>query len=343
MSASVASIQPFHPTPLDDELAALAVQLEELGLASHSGKGKHPVDHPPDFEIAFASFQAELEQYKTFLGDQRLAQSIGAAVHTDGDLIGDFTAQEVQSHEDHRFVLQLSADDPEIEKPPCSLGVGLHGEIDDWMSTVTGARAAQSVVNFSDDETDAGPSMTSAERQADTINKFSMEFSCIACTDRYPRTTMVTAKCGHRYCAECAKKLFTQASNRERDYPPTCCKQPIPLALMTSHMTPEEIAAFQLATVEFGTLYRKRVYCSNRDCNMFIVPENIDMGIQQATCSRCGTETCSSCPNAYHPGRECPDDSVLHQTMELAKTLDWQICKACNRVVDLLVGCNHIT
>jgi hypothetical protein len=64
---SVATIRPFYPTQLDDELVALTLQLEELGLASEAGKGKYPVNHPPDFEVAFASFQAELQEYKTFL------------------------------------------------------------------------------------------------------------------------------------------------------------------------------------------------------------------------------------------------------------------------------------
>jgi hypothetical protein len=341
MSASVASIQPFHPSPLDDELAALALQLEELGLASQSGKGKHPVDHPPDFEIAFASFQAELEQYNMFLGDQRLAQSIGAAVHTDGNLIGDFTAQEVQSHEDHRFVLQLSAGDPEIENPPRSSMTGIHGEIDNWISTVTDARAAQSVVDFSDDEADAGPSMTYAERQADTIKKLSMEFSCIACTDRRPRTAMVTAKCGHRYCADCAKSLFMRSTKDEDLYPPKCCKQPMPLALVAKHMDHGELAKFQLASVEFAT--RHRVYCSNVACGMFIVPDSIDASIQRAMCPSCGTETCSICKNGYHYGSDCPDDPSIRQTRELAHSLGWQTCHACDRVVQLRSGCNHMT
>jgi hypothetical protein len=341
MSASVASYQPFQPTSLDDELAALTFQLEELGLASQSGKGKHPVDHPPDFEIAFASFQAEIEQYKTFLADQKLAQSIGAAVHTDGILIREFTAQEVESHEDHRFVLQLCADDPEIEGPPSSLIIGNRGEIDDWMSTVTDARAAQSAVDFSDDETDAGPSMTYAERQADTIKKLSMEFSCVACTDRHSRTAMVTAKCGHRYCADCAKSLFMRSTKDEDLYPPKCCKQPIPLALVAKHMDHVELATFQLSSVEFST--RHRVYCSNVACGMFIVPDNIDAVNQRAMCSSCGTESCSVCKNGYHHGSDCPDDPSIRQTRELAQSLGWQTCHACDRVVQLRSGCNHMT
>lgn len=180
---SVATIYPFHPTPLDDELVALTLQLEELGLFSDAGKGKHPVDHPPDSEVAFASFQAELQEYKTFLGDQKLAQSISAAVHADGALIGDLAAQELQSHQDHRFVLQLSNDDPEIEAPSGSTGLSSQENVDDWMPIVADTVAAHSVADFSDDEIEDGPSMTYAERQADTLKKMSMKFQCIACTD----------------------------------------------------------------------------------------------------------------------------------------------------------------
>lgn len=341
MSASVASIQPFHPTPLDDELAALTLQLEELGFVSESGKGKHPIDQPPDFEVAFASFQAELEEYKTFLGDQKLAQSIGAAVHADGALIGNFTAQEIQSHADHRFVLQLTNDDPDMEILPSLAGAQTDRQIEDWVSTITGTMVADSVVDFPDEETEAGPSMTFAERQADTIKKLSMVFQCVACTERRPRVTMVTANCGHRYCSDCAKSLFMRSTKDEGLYPPKCCKQVIPLALVARHMDVGELATYQLAIVEFAT--QDKVYCSNRSCGLFIVPDDIDSGLQRANCSTCGTETCTICTHEYHRGSDCPDDPSLRQTRELAESMGWQTCKTCKRVVQLRSGCNHMT
>lgn len=331
----------FHSEPLGDELAALSLQLEELGLRSASGKGKYPVDHPPDFEIAFSSFQAELEMYRTFLGDQRLAQSMGAAVHTDEAIISDLTAQEIQSHADHHFVLQLSNDDPEIEAPPQSVGAQAERNIEDWMSTVTGTMAAHSVVDFSDEETEAGPSLTYSERQAVTIKKLNMEFHCIACTDRAPRANMVTAPCGHRYCGDCVKSLFMRSTKDESLYPPKCCKQHIPLASAARFLDETDLAVFQLAAVEFATQHR--VYCSNLKCGMFIVPNNIESSLQRAFCSACGTETCTSCTNGYHPGHDCPDDPSLRQTQELAASLGWQTCQACKRVVQLWSGCNHMT
>ncbi|OAL52699.1 ariadne RING finger [Pyrenochaeta sp. DS3sAY3a] len=209
------------------------------------------------------------------------------------------------------------------------------------MSTVTGTIAAHSVLDFSDEETEAGPSLNYAERQAVTLRKLTMEFQCTACTDRVSRGDMVTAQCGHRYCADCMKSLFMRSTKDEGLYPPKCCKIPIPLALVARHMDANDLSTFQLAAVEFATQHR--VYCSNLNCAKFIVPDNIKSGLQRADCAACGTETCAICMNGYHYSRDCPDDPSLHQTRELAKSLGWQTCGACNRVVQLRSGCNHMT
>jgi hypothetical protein len=341
MSVCAVPTQRIHSTLVDDELAALTLQLEELGLITASRKGKHPVDHPPDVEVAFASFQAELEEYKTLLHDQKLAQSIGAAVQTDEATIGSIIAQEIQSHADHRFVLQLSNDDPEIEASSRSVRAQTEGKIEDWMSTLSDTMAAHSVVEFSDEETEAGPFLNYAERQAEIITKLTMEFQCVACTDKVPRSNMVTVQCGHRYCADCVRSLFMRSTKDEGLYPPKCCKRPIPLALVARHMDANDFTIFQLAAVEFATPHR--VYCSNLNCAKFIVSNNIKSGLQRADCLACGAETCTICMNEYHRSRDCPDDPSLRQTRELAVSLGWQTCNACKRVVQLRSGCNHIT
>jgi hypothetical protein len=84
-------------------------------------------------------------------------------------------------------------------------------------------------------------------------------------------------------------------------------------------MDADELANFQLAAVEFATQHR--VYCSNLECVSFIVPENIDSSARHAHCTKCGTETCSRCLTIYHDSSDCPGDSSLRQTKELAKSL----------------------
>ena len=47
-------------TVLDDEIAALALQLEEINNHSENSKGKYPAHRPPDIELAFSTFHAEI-------------------------------------------------------------------------------------------------------------------------------------------------------------------------------------------------------------------------------------------------------------------------------------------
>ncbi|PVH92873.1 hypothetical protein DM02DRAFT_470523, partial [Periconia macrospinosa] len=80
-------------TSFDDEIAALTLQLEEIGIYSQAGKGKHAVDRPPDSDLAYASFQAELQDCQASLEDRRLARSIGAAVHSDGAVVTELASE----------------------------------------------------------------------------------------------------------------------------------------------------------------------------------------------------------------------------------------------------------
>ncbi|KAF1361764.1 ariadne RING finger [Lizonia empirigonia] len=209
------------------------------------------------------------------------------------------------------------------------------------MSTLSVTVAESAVLDFSDDESEAGPSMTFAQRQAETMNKLSMEFQCTICTDRFPRAMMVTTKCSHRYCGDCAKSLFMRAIKDEQLYPPRCCKQPIPLNLVTRHMNAEEIYAFELASVEYST--RKRTYCSNRNCNVFIHPSEVEPDTGRVVCKECVTATCSRCNNGYHYNTACPDDEALRETQALAQAMGWKSCNNCDRMIQLRTGCNHIT
>ena len=92
------------------------------------------------------------------------------------------------------------------------------------MSIVSGTVAWNSVVDFSDKENKAGPSMTYVERQAQVIEKLAIEYNCIACTDRFSRSNMVTAHGSHQYCADCVRSLFMRSTKDEGLFLPKCCK-----------------------------------------------------------------------------------------------------------------------
>ncbi|KAF2683499.1 hypothetical protein K458DRAFT_453098 [Lentithecium fluviatile CBS 122367] len=342
--SACAIVQPTHPTALDDEIAALALQFQEIDIFSETLKGKHAVDDPPDSEVAYASFQAELEALQIFLMDQQLAQSMGAAVYTDGGLITDLTSRDIQSHEDRRVAIRMSNEDPEIEGPPPAVVGELRTAVQEWTSTVAEILAASSLVEFSDDVIEAGPSVSYAESQADVLEKLSNTTRCSACLSRFPVALTIDTGCNaesHRYCIDCMKHVFIRATKEEPYHPPRCCGQQIPLEAFEQHMTVEEVEAFKLAGVEFST--PDRVYCSNRQCGRFIHLERVDMGMNRATCECCSQLTCSACKNAYHGDTACPDDPALRQAQELARGEGWQSCPTCHRLVDIISGCNHIT
>jgi len=63
---------------------------------------------------------------------------------------------------------------------------------------------------------------------------------------------------------------------------------------------------------------------------------------EQATCPDCSTVTCTLCKAASHRG-DCPADTVLQQVLQTADENRWQRCYSCRRLVELDIGCNHIT
>jgi hypothetical protein len=330
---------------MEDEIAALTLQLEEIGIYSQAGKGKYAVDHPPDIEVAYASFQAELQTYRDFRADQDFARSIGAAVYADGPVIADLTAQEVQSHEDRLFALRTSSSDPECEKPSPSGSNSVSRLVDDWMAAATESQYAGSVVDFSDDdnetELEAGPSRTYAERQADALEKLSKQFKCAVCHEYIMSGLTVHLPCNDRYCVNCLKELFIQATKDETLLPLKCHKKPIPLKLISRYLSVDELAAYERANVEVSTA--DRTYCSNHECGQFILPGQVEPGTHRAVCLSCDTATCGLCKNSYHHGLDCPDDPELRQTRKMAEESGWKSCYHCGRIVILRSGCNHMT
>lgn len=335
-----------YPTSfLDDEIAALTLQLEEIGIYSEGGKGKYAVDNPPDIEIAYATFQAELQTYRAFRADQDLARSIGVAVHADGPAIADLTAQELQSREDRMFALQTSHADPEYENPSVAANDAVTKLVEEWMTAATESRYAGSVMDFSDNDeqtdVEAGPSRSYAERQADAMDKLSKQSKCAVCHEYIMSGLMIHLPCNDRYCVNCLKELFKQATRDETLLPLKCHRQPIPLQLISRHLSKDELAAYERANVEVYTA--DRTYCSNHDCGKFILPAQIEPGTHRATCEYCDTATCATCKNGYHHDSDCPDDPALRETRRMAEERGWKSCYRCGRMVDLWTGCNHMT
>lgn len=160
---------------------------------------------------------------------------------------------------------------------------------------------------------------------------------CITCMDEFPACHLITAPCGDRYCKTCIGQLFNFATKDESLFPPRCCRQPIPLETATPMLTGAQVQSFLEKRVEFDT--PNRTYCHNTTCGAFVAPDNISGEIAVCTC---GAWTCIVCRSAAHED-ECPEDPAYASLMAFAAAQRYQTCQQCKRLVELSIGCNHMT
>ena len=161
--------------------------------------------------------------------------------------------------------------------------------------------------------------------------------SCVICSDKFRARHLITAPCGHHYCKACIGQLYNLAMKDESLFPPRCCRQPIPLGIARRMLTSGQEQKFLEKRVEFST--PNRTYCHDTSCLAFIRPDNISG--EKARCT-CGALTCVVCKAAAHEG-DCPKDPAYASLMGFARAQGYQTCQQCKRLVELAVGCNHMT
>ena len=166
-----------------------------------------------------------------------------------------------------------------------------------------------------------------------------MKKICASCQEPVAYFDAVYGLCGHDYCKHCVKQLFFMATRDESLFPPRCCRKAIPLAAASVFFTEEFITHFKAKAVEWST--PNRTYCAWVTCAAFIPPGNLNHEI--GVCPNCGFWTCTFCKNHSHGARDCPQNIALQGLIAVAQAAKWQRCYRCNRFVELLHGCNHMT
>jgi IBR domain, a half RING-finger domain len=334
-------------TPIDDETAALLLQLQldDLEEIAASSKGKSRIGEISDKDIAIQLYKQELEAQASIDADRRMSRSIALAVQSDGPALTESASEQTSVEQNRRTAYQLSGlpvsgdtkrkewSQEEMDEEFVAKLAALYMFSDNQED-----EDAQAETTDSNEDADQGESSSWAGTRAP--NRLNGQYTCTACQNRKKFSEVLRVSCGHEYCQGCIQDLFGASTSDESLFPPRCCgrNHPISVASVRPFLTAELVLLYGEKMIEFES--PDRTYCSSPNCSTFIRPTDItnDTG----TCVDCGSLTCIMCKEAGHDG-DCPKDTGLQLLLATAREAGWQRCSRCRRVVELDMGCNHMT
>ncbi|ORY58144.1 uncharacterized protein BCR38DRAFT_353683 [Pseudomassariella vexata] len=331
-------------TAADDESLSLILILlrEDAEKLKSSSKGKKAKSTLSDAELALQLYIEELTGASTFCYDRRMTKSIRDAIRADAETISQ-VEEESMADNAHQMSVALSrgesgnentaqatrnsvADLELIEKLDCLYVTGIEN---------TDYESDKDTTSLDDESDQPESSSAAAARQP---RKKSQRRDCQACGETTHFIDLARAPCNHEYCRDCLSHLFCDAMTDESLFPPRCCRQPIPANQNRLFLGADLFHQFQQKSVEFST--PNRTYCHRPNCSAFITPANCIDGV--ARCADCDAETCTTCKGLAHGG-DCPFDLELQRVIEIAREEHWQRCYSCFSMVELNIGCNHMT
>ncbi|KIW29679.1 hypothetical protein, variant [Cladophialophora immunda] len=334
---------PFNNLDLETADLILKLQLEDIEDLRTSSKDKNRDGALIDAQVALSLFEENLESIRSVLSDRQMTQSIADAVRADAEVIADVIHEEEVACEDHTLAHRLNGTNvtSEVHLQSSELGqktlarlAGLYVSEDVGHELFKGTKF--STGRDTDENGQPESSMKRSARDQGLHDTYNLR--CIACHEVKKYFDVIEVPCGHNYCKPCLQELVDLATKDESLFPPRCCREPFEMGGVNIFLTKELRDQFEHAKVEFGT--RNRTYCCQETCSAFITPGNIEG--DRATCGKCGTMTCNICKKPAHDGH-CPEDPELQATLSLATQSGWQRCYGCDRLIELDVGCNHIT
>ncbi|KAI0377895.1 hypothetical protein F5Y04DRAFT_167402 [Hypomontagnella monticulosa] len=332
-------------TNMEDEDIALAIRLmqqdAEQFVSAMTRKGKQVEGSQTDAQVAANLFLQDLMATATSFEDRRMARSVLQAIQTDNDTMSRLQNEEHVAQADRVLSLALSRGEEPAAVPQPIPETTYDGNFVSKLAYIYNAGLGLFGGGVGADttgETAVEDQPESSAWGASRVRKEQKLRPCNACGDEKPSAELAQTPCRHRYCRECLAQIFQHASRDESLFPPRCCKQPIPLEENQVFLDANVIQEFRQKSVEFST--PRRTYCHNSRCGRFIPPANY--ANDTATCGGCGHRTCITCKGASHVG-DCPNDEQLQQVIQLAGQQHWQRCQNCSAMVELNMGCNHIT
>jgi hypothetical protein len=323
---------------MDEASATLIYQLQLqdsqdlLDLLNRKGKGIE--GQLSDAQYALQLYSSDLKRNAALISDRQMTRSIAHACQSDGTVLAELISQDHDCVGDRETALRLSGVRSEVKVEPWTVSSEfLDEEVLEKMSALyvaspmEGFDVPKRLADMSDEETSSWAASRASEGQ---LRK------CVACREDFRFYDMARVPCNHEYCRECLRELFRTAIKDQSLFPPRCCKLPIAPTKVRIYLTSNLIRQYEAKKIEYDT--PDRTYCSG--CSLFLPVGKASH--DRVTCAECEEVTCTMCKRAAHMG-DCPEDGTLKEVLALATENGWRRCEGCKAVVELAMGCNHIT
>ncbi|OKP07400.1 hypothetical protein PENSUB_5989 [Penicillium subrubescens] len=324
-------------------------------------KGKQPRLGPSDLEVALEEWDRQLINQEDLEKDFAMACSLDRAVRDDGATITLFQQEEARAHADRQLAMRIARMGGRTENTaPTPFGAEKIYHMNAGLPSPSYSASRKRAPSKSPEASgEAKPLKSSQEHEAKAPSKAHLEkrmkpeipesskmakppqgvpvseCACVSCNDIKESIDITKAPCLHNYCTVCLVQLVELAIRDESFFPPRCCRQTLPLSIISALIGPDLTRKYEEKSIELAD--PSRTYCSNQNCSAYILPDRVCGYI--GTCGKCGKTTCTICKQASHKGKcRTAEDVVL----DVATAQKWQRCR-CGHVVELNTGCNHIT
>ena len=149
------------------------------------------------------------------------------------------------------------------------------------------------------------------------------------------------APCNDEYCRSCLRELFETSYTDETLFPPRCCRKTIPIdgKDINIFLNKDIRDRYEPRRVEVET--SDRTYCCKKTCSAFIPPNTIKN--RDWALSRMQRAEHARAASVLLMQESVRRTQTKQQTLELAHTEGWRRCPKCKRLVELTIGCYHMT
>ncbi|KAH8100561.1 hypothetical protein BXZ70DRAFT_1000275 [Cristinia sonorae] len=285
-----------------------------------------------DEELAFQLYAEEANSLLTVANDAILASSIDEALKTDCAIIRQMVASENVAIRDRQLAMAMAQGrappTPASEPAPAPLTTAARpGQIQSTSSSRSGVWGAGG--------SHTGSVVTFVRTPAADVDLPYNE--CVICMEKIKRN-QIRAPCGHYYDLKCLIDLFKSTLTDESLFPPRCCQQPFVFDELRPYFDLDLAIDFEKKSLEFSV--GNRVYCYQPTCSSFLGPATDTAA--PMVCDECFSHTCGHCKEASHGTSSC---SAKHDAavLDLAEREGWKRCPGCHRLVELTMGCYHMT